>query len=166
MNPTARRAAVTSATLAVTVLLSLVAPFAASADEPASDALQQRIDSILTQYPGGMQTAANEVSWDDGDIVLTLDSGNGIGPLAVGSCETGKYCAYSGIGLSGSKITFTTCGTTQSTSPIGTVRSLANARSSGRIEAKSSGGIVLASLGSNASIASTPTGVTQVTCVN
>lgn len=169
MKPTVRRAFGTLTTLAVTALFTMAAPFAASASpvESAAAALQQRVDSILAEYPGGVQTGANVVSWDNGDIVLTLDTAiNGIVLLAVGSCETGKYCAYSGIGLTGSKITFTTCDITHSTSPIGTVRSIANARSSGRIEGKSSSGVVLASVGSDASIASTPIGITQVTCVS
>ncbi|WP_448389856.1 peptidase inhibitor family I36 protein [Microbacterium aurum] len=79
--------------------------------------LQDRVDAVLAEFPGGTQTKANEISWDGGQMILTLATGDdSFAARAVGSCATGYYCAYSGYNLSGSKLSFSACNTTQSTS--------------------------------------------------
>lgn len=148
--------------------LTLIAPLSANAaTTTANDTLQAQIDAVLTEHPGGTQTAPNEITWDDGAVVLTLEvPGGAFSPLAVGSCATDYYCAYSNYNLSGSKVSFYECDTTKSTSLLSTVRSVANARSSGYVQAKSSAGSVLATIGYNGSLAYAPTGITQLTCVS
>lgn len=47
--------------------------------------MQTRIDEVLAEHPGGTQVSWNEVSWEDGDVVLTLAS-EGVSTFAVGSC--------------------------------------------------------------------------------
>lgn len=137
---------------------------AANAVEPNATAstMQERIDEVLAEQPGSTQTSWNEVVWDNGDVTLTLAS-EGISTFAVGSCATGKFCAYSGTFLSGSRLTFSSCGT-HSTTSIGTVRSIANARSSGSVQGKNSANTVLVTVGAGSSNGSTPIGVTKVSC--
>ncbi len=148
--------------------LAIAAPAAANADPlSGSDALQQRVDAVLAKFPGGTQIAPNEVSWDGGATILTrAGDGTGIHPDSVGSCATGDYCAYSGSGLSGSKISFSACDTTVSTAPVGSVLSVANARSSGYVQAKNSGGSVLSTIYAGGSLGFAPSSITQLTCVS
>lgn len=124
-------------------LLLLATPLAASAD-PDPD-LQHRTDAVIEEF-GGTQTGPGEVTWDGGAVVLTLaaDDARGPGTLAVGSCPSGSYCAYSLAGYFGSRLTFTTCTTGNSVAPLGSpVRSIANSRTSGTVRAYNSGSLVL-----------------------
>ncbi len=102
----------------------------AVAAEPSVD---ERVEVVLKQFPGGTRVAVNEVSWDGGNVVLTFASG--ATTKSVGSCATGKFCAFSAGSLGGSKLTFSSCTATNSTAPLGVVRSFANARSSGTVYA-------------------------------
>ncbi|MCW5953365.1 MAG: peptidase inhibitor family I36 protein [Propionibacteriaceae bacterium] len=128
--------------------------------------LQARVDAILAAHPGGVQTAPNEIEWDDGDVTLTLDMPGVATPFAVGSCATDRFCAYGSVNLSGTKLTFSTCDATHSTAALGTVRSMANARSSGTVQGLSSSGSVLTSLGAGGRVNSAPAGITQVKCIS
>jgi len=114
--------------LAAALLLAPAVP--ATAAESGTD-LQQRIERVIDDFPGGVQTAANEISWADGDVVLTLaDPESRAAARSVGSCATGAHCVYSSTNMQGSRLTFTTC-TTSSVAPLGSpVRSIANARGS------------------------------------
>lgn len=147
------------------VLLALGGPLAANAAEGGADiGLQARVDAVLAEYPGGVQIGPNEVSWESGDVILTLAPENGdIASRAVGSCNSGSFCAYTGYSLSGSKLSFTSC-TTHSTTVLGAVRSVANARSSGSIKAKNSGGTVLSTISAGSSVAYAPSNITQLAC--
>lgn len=157
--------AIRLALLAATTAAALTLGGALSASAASSgETMQERVDRVLLDHPGGVQIAPNEVSWENGAVVLTLAPTDGIAPLAVGSCASGSYCAYNGSGLSGSKLTFSTCGT-YSTTALGTVRSIANARTSGYVDAKNSSGSVLATISSGSSISYAPAGIAQLTCV-
>ena len=161
-----RRLAVLAA--AGALALALLAPasaIAAHADDTSE--LQARVDAVLAEFPGGTQTAPNEIIWGDGAVILTLAADEGlITAKAVGSCATGYYCAYSGYNLSGSKLSLSTCNTTQSTSALSIVRSIANARSSGYVQGKNSSGTVLATVSAGGSLAYASTNITRLTCVS
>lgn len=146
--------------------LGMIAPsMAAYAAEDSG--LQDRVDAVLAEFPGGTQTMANEISWDGGQMILTLATGDdSFAARAVGSCATGYYCAYSGYNLSGSKLSFSACNTTQSTSALSVVRSIANARSSGSVQGKNSSGSVLATIGANGSLGYAPVNITRLTCIS
>ena len=62
MTLTARHAVGTLS--AVAALPSLILPSTATASPTSSgsDLLQRRVDSILAEHPGGMQTSENEIS--------------------------------------------------------------------------------------------------------
>lgn len=125
--------------------------------------MQARVDAVLASFPGGVQTGANTVEWDGGSVELTL-APEGLSPFAVGSCATGKYCVYNGVSLTGSKLFFSACNTTSSTSAIGTVRSMANARSSGTVQGLSALGAVLTTVSAGGQVNSAPTGIEKVRC--
>lgn len=113
---------------ALTIALLPTAPATAAAD-----GIQDRVDDVIAQY-GGIQTAYNEVTWDDGAIILTL-AGDGIAPLAVASCPSGSYCAYSAYSYAGSRLQFTTCTTGNPVGALPSVKSIANSRTSGTVRA-------------------------------
>lgn len=127
----------------------------------ASDPLQERVDAVIAEF-GGTQTASNEVSWEDGAVVLTLAS-DGVALRAVGSCATGAFCAYSGFGYSGNRLTFIGCTTGNSVAALGTVRSIANARTSGTVRAYD-GSALIATLAPGTGRTSVPAGIDKLNC--
>lgn len=144
-------------------LVFIAAP--AQAEQP--DTVQDQIDHALSEIPGGVQTGSNTVEWEDGAVTLTVADPNGSVLFAVGSCATGAYCAYSDLSLTGSKLSFTTCNTTVSTAALLTgVRSIANARSTGYVQAKNGSGTTLATIYAGGQLNSAPTGVIQLRCVS
>ncbi len=131
--------------LAAPLLLALtLVPTAAHAAAPVDSDRQARIDlqtqvaEVLEEFPGGEQVGPRTISWDDGAILLELAS-----PLfasrAIGTCPTGRYCAWSGSAFNGSQLSFggcTSAGWLVSLAPLassGGARSFANARSTGAI---------------------------------
>lgn len=154
--------AAATALLIATSIVGMGSAANAAGTDPPTSTMQERIDEVLAEQPGSTQTSWNEVTWDDGDVTLTL-AADGISTFAVGSCATGKFCAYSGTFLSGSRLTFSSCGT-HSTASLGTVRSIANARSSGSVQGKNSANTTLVTVGAGSSNGSTPIGVTKVSC--
>lgn len=155
------RASLSVALAALTVLFIGGTPAQAAESD-----LQKRIDLALAEFPGGVQTSSTTIEWEDGAIELML-SPEGITPYAVGSCATGKYCVFDGTALTGSKLSFTACDTTYSTAALlGSVRSMANARSSGTVKGKNSAGTVLTTLYAGGRLNVAPTGITQVTCTS
>lgn len=152
--------------LAVTALtLSLVSVTPAIAETGTGD-MQVRVEAVLAEYPGGEQTAWNEISWDDGAIVMTLQaaassSGGAALLAAVGGCASGKFCAYNQTAYRGDKITYSTCASSQSVAALtGAVRSIANSRTSGTVRAYA-GSTLLASAaaGAGASVGGTTTNI-------
>lgn len=117
---------------------------------------------MLAGFPGGIQTSTNEVSWDNGAVVLTVVDPDAPATMAIGSCPTGSHCVYDNSNLAGSKLTFTTC-TTQSVAPLGApVKSIANAHTSGVVRAYNDLG-ALGSVNANTWI-NTSWGMTKIGC--
>lgn len=120
--------------VSVAAALATATPtLAAPATAPTS--MQQRVNTALIETPGGIQTAWNEISWDNGDVVLTIAPEGLITASTVGTCESGKFCAYAKASYSGTKLTFSTCTSGLSVTALPQVRSIANARSSGTVTA-------------------------------
>lgn len=127
----------------------------------ATDPIQTEVDSLLAEYEGGAQTGYGEISWDEGRAILTLEMA-AHSRVAVGSCPSGSFCAYSSSSLGGTRIAFTSCTATNSLAPIGNgPRSIANGRSSGTVNAYN-GSSTIASIGagsySNVAITATRLG--------
>ncbi len=117
------------ATVAAAVLFTLAPALPASAVDP----MQDRVDAVIAEF-GGEQTAPNEVSWDDGAVILTL-APEGVTAFAIGNCPSGSYCAYSGLSYSGSRLAFSTCTSGNSVAALPSVKSIANSRTSGTVKA-------------------------------
>lgn len=120
---------------------------------------------ILQQHPGGEEVAPGVISWSDGAIVMTL--AGAASPAAIGSCATGQYCAWSGTSYTGTKLAFSACsasGTSSSLSLLGgTVRSTANARSSGHVNAQN-GSTTVYTMAANTGHPSNSNNLTSLVC--
>lgn len=141
-------------------LMAAMLPLAAPVAAAGTNSVQARVDAVLAEF-GGVQITANQVSFDGGRAVLTLESGT-IAPLAVKSCATGTFCAYNLTNQGGAKLAFTDCKATNSTAPLGQVRSVANARSSGTVKAYNGATAVLSVAAGKA--ANTGASITRLGC--
>ncbi len=164
-----RVARILPVTVAVTLAV-LIGPVSAGASELNATSMQERVDEVLAEY-GGEQTGWNEVSWDGGDVVLTLASDvaleahfpGSIAAAAVDNCAAGKYCAYGAAGYGGGKLTYSSCPATHTSfGAIGKVRSIKNDRSSGTVRAYN-GSTLKATLAPGTG-ASNVSSITKITC--
>lgn len=141
MNTRRRRFAVAALGGALVALLSLIAGPSLAASP---NTLETRSATILAAHPGGEEIAPGILSWDDGDVVLTLEGA--VSPQSIGTCSTGQYCAWSGTNYLGTKLAFTACSTSGTSSSLallsGLARSTANARTSGTVDAVNSGSVI------------------------
>lgn len=146
---------------AAAVLAALVLTFVPTAAQaqssPEPDRFAAEVERILDLAPGGVEIAPGRISWDGGDVVLTLDGA--VTPALVSQCTSGQYCAWSSTGYSGSFVAFSGCSVsgTLNIIPGFTARSIANKRSSGYVVASS----YILNAGSGYSSVS---GVTTMTC--
>lgn len=142
------------AALAATLTLTLVAP--AYADEPVHPEIQAALDEI----PGGLVLGYRAAHWPVLDMTMTIPN-----PLtrAVGTCATGYICAYTSSTLSGTKLSWGSCGTYTPPSSFVT-KSIANARAAGSVAQARNGTVIVASAASGtwANVTST---VTNIRCL-
>ncbi|MDQ1135913.1 hypothetical protein QE410_000712 [Microbacterium sp. SORGH_AS 1204] len=124
----------------------------------APDDLHPDIAAALKEVPGGVVIDSTHAEWPELGMSIDVPTAE---ERAVGSCATGNVCAFNGTSLSGTRVSWSTCGTY---APGITVRSIANARSAGYAQARSSSGSVLATAiaGSWANVSGT---VADVRCV-
>ncbi|WP_091227561.1 hypothetical protein [Microbacterium sp. 3J1] len=113
----------------------------------------------LEAVPSGVIVDDTTVVWPELDMTLTVASSTG---RSVGSCATGTYCAYSGSNRSGTKLAFGVC-TVVSTSALAVVGSIANARPSGNVQARTSAGTILATAGAGTGV-NVATGTASLRC--
>ncbi|WP_341955951.1 hypothetical protein [Microbacterium sp. LWH13-1.2] len=149
-----------AAVAALAVGLLLIPQAAESAVVSASDDTETSdIEYALEAVPGGIALSDSYAVWPALGMTLTAGS-----PAArsVGSCATGTFCAYTGTGLSGTKLAFTVC-TNVSTAALRVVASIANGRTSGKVHAKNSSGTVLGTAVANGS-ANVPHGTASLLC--
>ncbi|MEV4669296.1 hypothetical protein [Microbacterium sp. LWO12-1.2] len=114
----------------------------------------------IDAVPGGTVIDAHTVVWPELGLELSVPSPDS---RAVGSCATGSYCAYAGANRSGTKLSWATC-TTVSTAALSTVGSIANARSSGTVQARKGASTVLGTAGPGATV-NLPGGTTNLRCL-
>ena len=123
--------------------------------------VELQIAAALDEHPDGIRTSSNTVTWAEGTVELTVASPFEIS--AVGTCATGNFCAYAGLNLTGTKLSYTAC-STYSVTAI-TVRSIANARSSNNLQGRNSAGTTLTTVAPGGQVNSAPSGVVQLRCV-
>ncbi|MGB3373774.1 MAG: hypothetical protein WBA87_01365 [Microbacterium sp.] len=138
------------------ILASAPAASAAEATVPHAD-----IAAMMDAVPGGVLIDADHAVWPSTGLEMT--SSAAVTPFSVGSCATGSVCAFSSANLGGSKLSWSTCSTFTISSSF-TVRSIADARSSGYLQARN-GTTVLATANAGAS-ANVYGTVTNVRCVS
>ncbi len=156
--------------LLVPLLLSgvaLLTPSVVHVIEEDHHPTQERIEEIIAEY-GGEQTAWNEISWNDGDVVFTaaplLEAGRtpSATTTLTRNCDSGRHCAFSGTGYSGERLTFSSCSSNQNIGVLASVQSVANNRTGKSIKVYKNSAIlatVPANSGGNVS-----TGATSLTC--
>ncbi|MFT3798371.1 hypothetical protein [Microbacterium sp.] len=119
-------------------LLGIAAPPAMAATTVAPE-----IQAVLDEVPGGVVVDYFHAEWPDRHMSMSIEM-----TLTVGSCATGTYCAYNTAGLTGTKLSWTTC-TTQTLPTSFILRSFANGRTSGTVQARN-GTTVVATVGASA----------------
>lgn len=155
----------------ILALAVLMAPTSAGAADTTSSTVQERVDEVIDEY-GGEQTAWNEVTWEDGDIVLTLAPETTttvslratVTATAADDCASGKYCVYSKTNYNGDKISYSKCPATYTsfTALSDSIHSIKNDRTSGTVKAYN-GTTVKSTLAAGKGSTSV-TSITKVTC--
>ena len=154
-------------------MVTLTAPAGAVAQElsPTASTMQERIDEVIGEH-GGTQTGWNEITWNDGDIVLTLESETDMAPsrrataasAAKDDCAAGKYCVYAKTEYAGNKIRYSACPATYTSFTLlhASIHSIKNDLSSGTVRAYN--GSTLKKTLSPGAGAPTVTNITKITC--
>ncbi len=75
----------------------------AVAPEPEID-LQEQIDIELSEHPGAVQTGVDEISFDNGEVVLSLGESRAARP-----CPRGWFCVYQNSNHGGRMLRFSQC---------------------------------------------------------
>lgn len=79
---------------------------------PAARDVQAEVDAIVARSPGARQISENEVTWNDGEVVLTIPSPSRPEVEAMGSvhgCPSGYFCFYEHEKFGGRKLQFRDC---------------------------------------------------------
>lgn len=122
------------------ILATTSAPaFAASSGDADPD---PQITAMLAEVPGGVVIDSTHAVWPELAMELTVFADHGRSARSVGSCATSSICVYNGFSLGGtSALTFGTCGNHVIPSTF-SAKSLANARTSGYVQARSGSAVV------------------------
>lgn len=118
---------------------------ATAAEEPE---VAPEVAYALEAEPGGVVIDYWNAVWPELDMTLTVPSG--VARAAVGNCASGRICAFNGYGASGAYLSWGSCGSHATSALSGSVRSIANARSSGTLYARN-GTTIVASAGASSS---------------
>lgn len=156
-----RRGILVVAAAVIAVATSAAAP--AVAQEGPPDPVAHEVSRILDEVPGAVQLDATTVV--AGDATFTVDDGTDA--RAIASCSTGKYCAWRGSGYTGTRVDFTSCSASGTTSLLiglgGAARSVANARLSGSVQLRN-GTTTLATLAANSGNSNWTAAIDRMVC--
>lgn len=103
-------------------------------DEHRTDPL---IRAVMAEVPGGVIVDAQHAVWPELSMELVVgDQRSAAASVAdVGTCASGTVCVYTGSSLSGSKLSWGTCGI-HSIPPSFSAMSISDARSTGYAQAR------------------------------
>lgn len=147
------------AALSAALVLALTPALGANAAEITPD---PQIAAVMAELPGGQLIDSHHATWPALGMEMTVP-GTGVAPLTVGGCATGSVCAFGSLAATGAKLSWTTCGNPSIPSSF-TVRSIADARSSGYLQARNGTTVVAtANAGSWTNVYAT---TTNVRCVS
>nr|WP_201470009.1 hypothetical protein [Microbacterium hydrocarbonoxydans] len=135
--------------IAVGMLVSGGLGTAAHAEGFGEEEAAPLIVEVMDEVPGGIIVDRNHAVWPELGMTLTVPSRGEMSGMraAVGPCATGQVCAFTGGSVTGAKLSWTTCSTHTIPSSFVT-RSIADARSSGSLQARN-GSTVLATAPAN-----------------
>lgn len=126
----------TVAAAVAAVILTAVPALSASATDTAVD---PQISAALEAVPGGEVVDYYTAYWPEEEMTLTVpgtSAHDASARSAIGTCPNGSVCVFSASGLGGSRLSWTSC-TVHSTAALGVpVRSIADARSTGYLQAR------------------------------
>lgn len=134
--------------LALIASALLAAPGAATATEEQITPDPQ-IASMLDAVPGGVVISRDRAVWPELGMEMAVAPTSPVGTArslssarsaaSVGSCPTGRVCAFNAAATAGARLSWSTCDTSF---PVGNfvVRSIADARSTGRVQARATTG--------------------------
>lgn len=141
------------------IVVALGVP-AAPATATAVEDVDPQVAYALQVEPGGIAVDYWHAVWPDLDMTLTVQQEQLFVAAAVGSCASGRVCAFNGYGATGSFLSWSTCGSHPTSALSGSVRSIANARSSGTLQARNGTTVVAtAGPGSSTNVYSTVTNI-------
>jgi len=139
------------------LLLALGAPVAGIEQHPSGNQLHPDVAYALIMVPGGTATSAEHAVWPDG---MEIQSPSAM--KAVANCPTSRVCAFSNTATSGSMLSWSTCGV-HSTAALLQVKSIANARAGGVLQARNGTSVIGSALaGTWTNVTGT---VTDVRCI-
>jgi hypothetical protein len=101
----------------------------AATNEVVADA---RIAAVMAEVPGGVLLDRSHAVWPA--LGMEMETPSSIASFSVGGCATGYVCVFDAANALGAKLSWSTCGN-PAVSAF-TVRSIANARSSGYAQAR------------------------------
>lgn len=129
-----------AAALCLIGLGMLTAPSASAADSELQ--ADPTVLEMLEAVPGGVLLSETHAIWPETGMELVvpssttgLSAARSVAAQSVGLCPAGRVCAFDQTATAGARLSWSTCGTAF---PVGsfTVRSIADARSSGYVQAK------------------------------
>lgn len=127
-----RTTVLAAALLGLVIALGAAPANAAVSDDHEVDPL---VAAMLDEVPGGVLLDATNAVWPELNMELSVPHGTGVSARSVGSCATGKICAYNASSLSGGVLSFSSCGVSAVPSTF-SVKSVANARTSGSVQVR------------------------------
>jgi len=107
----------TAAAAATLLLVAALSQQAAAA--PIGSPVQSQIDAALAASPGGTQINENQISWEDGAVILTiplpgeryaLGPGEEVGASGTHDCDYTFTCLYEHEQFEGRRLDFSKCG--------------------------------------------------------
>lgn len=128
-----KRTTVLAAALLGLVMTLGAAPAMADVDDDRE--VDPLVAAVLDEVPGGVVIDGRHAVWPKLDMELTVPAASGLSSWSVGSCTTGRICAYSNTSLGGASLTFGTCAVHTIPSSFA-VKSVANARGSGSVQVR------------------------------
>jgi hypothetical protein len=127
-----RTGVLVAAVLGLVMTLGAAPAIAVAEDDRDVDPL---VAAVLDEVPGGILIDGRYAVWPELDMELTMPATSSTAWRSVGSCTTGRICAYNHTSLGGGALTFGTCGVHTIPSSFA-VKSVANARSVGFVQVR------------------------------
>lgn len=131
-----KRTAAVALVAGIALALLGVAPAVADTGDEVPD---PQIAAMMDEVPGGVLIDSHHAVWPELEMEMTVPdtrAGSFTAMAAVGACESGRVCVFTGYSLAGATLSWGTCGYHAIPSSF-SARSVADARSTGKAQARS-----------------------------